>query len=272
MISDSFCSSTAAITQPCGAAPRESGIDTLANRPCSLATNEPHSRRLNWRRCSSAASTCGDFSASAGSFSIFPSRGARDTPADHVRRADQHGGRLAGARERAGRGPPTSHYRRRSGTRPARRAGRRRSRRFPPAPSPSAANPPSHRQAGSIARRAGRACCGHWRRPSAPARPPTDRRTSVPKLSAMMAATGMRRRFSAGRTKRTGSVGESISSNVVTSRRIASPGRMQHQVASAARSARPARQPRDEEGGNEKVPLSRSTMVGAGALSRKKLR
>ena len=46
VISDSFCSSTAAMTQPCGAAPRESGTDTLANRPCSLATNEPHSRPL----------------------------------------------------------------------------------------------------------------------------------------------------------------------------------------------------------------------------------
>ena len=59
--------------------------------------------------------------------------------------------------------------------------------------------------------------------------------------------------------------------NVVRSQRIASPRRMQHQVASTARAARPGRH-RDSRKAATKKRLSRSTMVGAGALSRKKLR
>ncbi len=92
VISDNFCSFTAAITQACVRHRATSGAETLANRPYSLATNAPHRRPSTCRRCSRAARTCGDFSASAGSRWIVPGIvvAARGSPADQVGRADQH--------------------------------------------------------------------------------------------------------------------------------------------------------------------------------------
>ena len=183
-------------------------------------------------------------------------RGARDTPADHVRRADQHGGRLAGGRERA------------------RQSGRHRiivvdlelALRVELGDAVHGAFRLLHLRAQRILHRVDKqgrlraeqvervADIGADGQRQHAADRQKDQRTEAERHDDRDRNAPP---FLGGRTKRTGSVRRIHVVNVVRSRRIASPGRM-NQVASAARAARPARQRRRKEDVTRNV-LSRST-------------
>ena len=215
MISDSFFNSTAAMTHPPVTPLRVSGIDTWANKPefvahegapaaavsqSSMLQRLQHLRRrfgFDWQA----------FDLSLG----VP----RHPSAGHVGGADQDRIRLAGTGQRAAEN--SRHLGGFVDLEIALRIER--------GNAVDCAFRPRHFRAERILHRVdqqGRlraqeiVCVADIRATVRASTLPTDSTTSVPKLSARMAATGMRLRLSAGRVSRTGCVVESMPANVST--------------------------------------------------------